>query len=379
MAGTRGQDLGHIRRRGESFEVRVYLGLDPNTRKKRYKSRTVKTDAEARKMLKLLLKESLAGPSSSATFGELVERWLAVVELSPTTRAAYDSYLKTHILPVFSTMRLEKVTAERLDRLYGDMKRKGLEPATVHKCHVIIHRILAQAIKWRWVTENVADFATPPGIPRKELLPPSPAAVIMLIATADRENPDFGCYLRVAAVTGARRGEMCGLHWSDIDLEIGSVKISKAVVIDGKGVSERGTKTGNIRRVSLDAQTLEVLQAHYDRSVHRAETCGRSIVGASYVFSEDVDGTKPWRPDGVTQRFMRLRTKLGLNVRLHDLRHFVATQALAANIPARNVAGRLGHARTSMTTDVYADWMRESDQVVADMMGDVLKADVESV
>lgn len=366
---------GWIRDRGAGYEVRVYMGVDPFTGKKRYKTKVCRTKAEANKVLKGLIAQSLKPSTSDHTFGELVVEWLAISDLSPTTRSAYDAYLSAYILPVFGTTKLDKVSASKIDQFYLALRQRGLAPATVHKAHVIIHRVLQQGVKYRWINENAADFVSVPSIPRHTITPPSPAEVGALIDLATKKDKDYGCFLRVAASSGARRGELCGLHWSDVNLTMGAIVISKSVVLGGKKKPpvERGTKTGNSRRVVLDGDTVDILRLHHQRALDRAGQFGTFLPSTAYVFSHEPDGSKPWRPDNVTTKFMALRNQMGLEVRLHDLRHFVATQALAANIPARNVAGRLGHARTSMTTDVYADWVPQSDDDTAKTMGDILR------
>ena len=91
------------------------------------------------------------------------------------------------------------------------------------------------------------------------------------------------------------------------------------------------------------------------------------------MFSFDPDGTRPWRPDVVTHRFARLREQVGLpTVRLHDLRHYVATRLLAGGVAVSTVAGRLGHARTSTTLNVYGHFVPSSDQAAADFLATLL-------
>jgi integrase len=385
---------GHIRPRNQKFEVRMYLGVDPVTGKKRYETATAKTHAEARKILKQMLARNAKGPSSAETFGVLVERWKDLVKdkLSPTTMSAYNMYLDRHILPTLKDVPIDQLRTDMLDRLYLKLRREtGLAGASCRKVHNIVHRVLAQGVKWRWLSENVADFVEVPEFDKPEIVPPSPEQVIVLIDVATKKNYAWGTYLRVAAVTGARRGEMCGLRWADISDDCSQVTIRRAVVLDGKGgVVDRSTKTGNVRRVTLDLGTQAMLKTHRDLIFDYAKDIGLTVPDTGYVFSYRVDGSEPMRPDGITLRFIRMRNVIAdaailagdpkgalyRNIRLHDLRHFVATQALAARMPARTVAGRLGHARTSMTTDVYADWVIESDAEVANYMGNLINPKV---
>jgi integrase len=89
-----------------------------------------------------------------------------------------------------------------------------------------------------------------------------------------------------------------------------------------------------------------------------------------FVFSHDPDGRWPWRPDSTSRAFRLLRHEVGLDhVRLHDLRHFVATRLLAAGIDVRTVSGRLGHSLTSTTLNVYAAFVPDADCRAAEVMG----------
>jgi len=94
----------------------------------------------------------------------------------------------------------------------------------------------------------------------------------------------------------------------------------------------------------------------------------------AYVFARDPEGREPWRPDsGATGRFMRLRDQLGLKgIRLHDLRHYVATHLLEAGVPVRAVSERLGHANATTTLGIYAHAVPATDQQSAQLLGDLL-------
>jgi integrase len=213
--------------------------------------------------------------------------------------------------------------------------------------------------------------ATPPRLNRRPVIPPAAGDVLRLIDAAD---PDLAAYLRLAAVTGARRGEICALRWDDIDLAASTVAISRSVVgRRNDSVSEKTTKTAVSRRIALDDATVEALRNHLARCRARADACGATLGPRAHLFSPEADGSRPWRPDGITLAFGRLRRQLGLgSVRLHDLRHAAATQMLAAGIPVSIVAGRLGHASPATTLNVYGHWVQASDQAAAAVLGDLL-------
>jgi integrase len=180
----------------------------------------------------------------------------------------------------------------------------------------------------------------------------------------------------VAATTGARRGEVCGLRWRDIDLEAGTVLISRSVVEAAHSVIvEKDTKTHASRRIALDPGTVSSLLTQQVRMRSRADACGRTLTDAAHVFSRDPDGDRPLAPNDVTKAFIRVRTRAGLDsVRLHDLRHFAATRMLVAGVPVRTVSGRLGHANAATTLGVYAHFVEASDRDAATTLGALLES-----
>ena len=105
----------------------------------------------------------------------------------------------------------------------------------------------------------------------------------------------------------------------------------------------------------MDADTVAVLADHLTELQQRALVAGEEAVGERFVFGHEPDATRPWRPNLVTKRFIRARRAAGLpHFRLHDLRHFMATQMLAAGVPIATVSQRLSHARASTTLNVHA-------------------------
>jgi len=286
----------------------------------------------------------------------------------------YQRVTKQRLLPALGTTRLNRLNAAQLDRLYRSLSADGLAPASVRAVHAVISSALNQAVRWGWIGHNVADRATPPPTRRPALSPPEPEIVIALIEAAKRSRyPELGLFFHVAAVTGARRGELIALRWGSIDFDRLQVLIDRAVVQVGREVIEKDTKTHQARRLAIDAGTGGLLQRHHDDSVRRARMARADLDDRSFIFSDEPDGSIPWKPDRVTTAFGRLCQQRGVSgVRFHDLRHFAATRLLSSGVDVRTVSGRLGHATASTTLGVYAHFLQSADHAAADVLGGLL-------
>jgi integrase len=362
---------GTMTRRGDDrWRLQVAGEPDPLTGKRRRLSRTVSgTRAEAREALQRLVVETGAGLQGGATstVGTLLEEFMTTATLAPTTRQDWQSVITHHLLPSLGEMPLWKLTARHCDQLYATMAASGSGPSRVRCAHVVLHRAVAQAVRWGWLPRNPVSAATRPAVPRTTITPPEADDVRFLLALAERHDAVLACWLHVAVATGARRGEVCALRWSDVDLEAATVRIARSVsATKSAGVAIRPTKTGRVRLVSLTAPAVEALARHRTRAEKAAASTGRGVDLADQIFTSDPEGRRPWRPELVTRRWERLRAKSDLaHMRIHDLRHFVATQLLTAGIDVRTVANRLGHARTSTTLDIYWAWVPARDRDAA--------------
>ena len=167
--------------------------------------------------------------------------------------------------------------------------------------------------------------------------------------------------------TGMRRGEICGLRWSLVDLDQAVLTIRRTVFVGQRGeLQEKDTKTHQQRRVVLDPETAAVLRDHHARAHARAAALGEHLKPDAFVVSADPDSQLPINPDPATQRYRRMATRLGINTTLKNLRHYTATELISGGVDVRTVAGRLGHGGGGSTTlRVYAAWTSEADQRAA--------------
>lgn len=374
---------GHIRQRGNSWELIAYAGRDALTGRKRYVTRSFKgTKRAAEQAVARLVTEVDDGNHRAGfgTVGELLERWFEVASpgWSPVTVRQHRSVLDRHLLPRFGDTQLRRLRAVDIDAFYAELRKRGrsggkpLAAGTVLRIHAVLRSALEKARKWGWLVTNPADLTTPPRAPGATINPPNPEDLGRLLTLVDGSDPELGCFLRLAASTGARRSQVCGLRWTEVDLDKETITFARGVVAGPDGLVVKDTKTHRAYAVAIDERLVARLRAHHDLMLDRARACDVELGVDAYVFSYEPDCGAPWRPDGVTHRFTKARTKVGMpGVRLHDLRHFVATRLLAAGVPVTTVAGRLGHARSGTTLNVYGHFIAASDRDAARFLSEI--------
>lgn len=371
---------GSIRQRGSAWELRVYLGADPVSGKPRYVTRTVRGGKrEAQKTLNELVVAAQRGTlaRTRTTVGELLDAWLdlARADFSPKTVRETSGMIERYLRPALGDVPLDKLTAATLDRYYRSLLASGgqngrpLAPGTIRRVHGILRRALTQGVRWAWLGVNVASSASPPRVPAPTINPPTPTQLARLQASIEADDPEFAMFVRLSAITGARRSEMLALRWPDVDLARGVLSISRGLVVGPDGLVEKDTKTHQARKVALDAGTVEALRAHHSSVADRAARCGTTLAVDGFVFAGDVVGRTPWFPDSASRRFRQACRRIDLHgVRLHDLRHYVATRLMSAGVDVRTVSGRLGHRNAATTLNVYAHFVPESDQKAAEVL-----------
>jgi hypothetical protein len=179
----------------------------------------------------------------------------------------------------------------------------------------------------------------------------------------------------LAMTTGARRGELCALRFEGLDLNNAVVAIRTSIAQDGTETWEKDTKTHQHRRITLDQTTVALLGAYLNQCEAVARELGISLSPNGRLFSSEPDHSTWLKPGTVTQRYRRMCARLGWDMHIHQLRHYSATELIAAGVDVRTVAGRLGHGGGGATTlRVYSAWMSEADQRAAGSLGARLPA-----
>jgi integrase len=267
-------------------------------------------------------------------------------------------------------LRLGRVSRSR----DHDCRRAGCKPhtcrpltaKTIRNVHSILSGAFTTARRWEWIAWNPAESAKPPAASRRPLPATSPEDVAKVIAEGRKAHPEMALYLWLAAITGARRGELCALQVCDVDLDKGILHIAfNYVVVDGRQV-RKDTKTHQDRYLAIDPVTCAMIGEHLDTVRSRLTDVGVELHEDAYVFSNDPAGAKPWNPDWASHKASDLAAAAGVKLNIKGLRHYTASQLLAARFDLRNTAARLGHGSGGATTlRHYADPVSEVDRRAA--------------
>ncbi len=364
---------GVVEQRGDKrWRVRVFVGREGG--RTRWASRTITgTKRQAQVALAKLVTEVETGQvakSHAGSVADLLDRWLD--DIAPT-RTAYTMRehrrsVERDIKPAIGAVQLDRLSSRELDQLYRELLGRGLSPASVRRHHSILHAALDRAVNWGMVVSNAADRATPPGSTRSMVSAPSVKEVQRLIGSTEALDPVLGAAIALGAVTGARRGELCALRWSDVDWDKRMLRIDRSLTVLHRVAKEGRTKTHSRRDISIDGTLAAFLSRRQAEQRRYASQVGTALVDDPYLLSRSADGSVPCLPDGLTAGYSRLAKELDIDGHFHGLRHFAATVAISSGADVLTVSGRLGHADPSVTLRVYGHAVEARDRELAGLL-----------
>jgi integrase len=270
-----------------------------------------------------------------------------------------------------------QVSAGDLDALYARLDRDGMGASGVRAWHALISGAFSAGVRWGELDRNPAKSARPPAEPRPTGIAPEPELARRYLDVVERVEPTLGALLRVAGLTGARRGELCAVRWTDLDMELGTLRIERSLTSPkGKRYAEGATKNRRRRTIELSPEALAELVAHRARRESLCLAAEVELRPGGFIFGPDTfpHGSKPFRPDFVSKKSLDICRDAGLDESAchpHGLRHYFATQAIAAGASVPDMASYLGHdPRVLVTT--YAHAVAETRRAAAMNVGRTL-------
>ena len=347
-----------IKRSKGSWTIIINLGRDPATAKRKQQWVTIRgTKKQAETRLAELLNQMDTGgfiKPTKETFGSFLQRYLddyISTQIRATTLEAYQQRGK-HLIDGLGHIPVSELREEHIHKYYRE-KSKTLSPGTLIKHHNLLRSALSQGVIWRTLTRNVAEAVKPPKVSRKEMRALTGPEVHRMLEAC--EDSAWHSIFHTLTWTGLRRSELLGLRWKDVDLILASLRVVQSVQRLNTGefiVQEPKTASGR-RTIALSPASCLVLREHREKQEADATLLGRQLAEDDLVFSHP-DGS-PRDPSTLTLAFRRLTRRVGLDgVRLHDLRHTMASLYLEQGVNPKTVAERLGHASVTITLDLYS-------------------------
>jgi integrase len=357
---------------------------------KRYAKVVEGTKTEAAKELRRLLKSADDGvhvAPSRVTFAQWVPQWLALKARSVEgqTLDRYEELLDKHIIPVLGPRPLQKITANDIDTLYGNLT---LAPRTITLIHVVVKACFKSAVKKRLLAVNSVEDAERPAGTEDEagtVLDEDQLAVLV----AGFKGHSIYPIVAVAAFTGMRKGEVLALRWVDVDLDARTISITRSVEetkVRGDNVKGQKTKRSvkkpktarGVRTLQIDDRLCELLRQERERHLRLLAGVpdGASVdlslvrlpkealcfpaIGASLTALRS--------PHSIYDMFVKRAERLGFAMRFHDLRGTHSTILLDKGVPVHVVAKRVGDDPATLLR-FYAKRTKKADTSAANVIG----------
>ena len=367
-----------VRKRGKTFSY-VFEAGKVNSKRKVVEKGGFPTKAEAYKAGVAAYNDFLHGnigiTSESITLADFMTNWLANVvalNVKPTSMQNYQSILKKQVIPYLGEVKVQELTPAILDKWIRGLQKAGLSFNTISAIYTLIHHALDYAVyPAQLISANPASYIkvpknAPKNVIKRQIISPEQFKTLL-------EKYPFGTPFYIPLLllyhTGMRLGEVLGLSWNDIDFVSKRINLSRQLLyIRKRGHYFTTLKTESSNRyVIVDDYLLRELRRWQARQLENEKRFGESYV---YIYSEEdshvrqqskalpFDGKKVSlicvQEDG--RMFLRGRiTKYlhdeGLNA--HSFRHTHATQLIENGAAPKGVAGRLGHANTLITQNLY--------------------------
>ena len=359
-------------------------------------------------------------------------RWLseyAEKQLAYSTYSNYKMNIESRIIPSLGHMKMSQIKPLHIQAMYNallsdtarnDGKSGRLSTGTIKKVHAILSSMLHTAVLWQIIESNPCDRVAPPTnqeqrstCPKHFTLEQADAfikALDMDIQTnyCDRQRTDstgnlyfvggyqtakkiplqIKVFFYMALFGGFRRSEILALTWKDVDFQKNTVDIFKALTLKNHEMIVKTTKTKtSARTVSLPVPVMHLLHQLLIEQKQYALSLGSQWVGHrgnsykdNYIFIQwngqvmYLDTPYQWFRK-ILDNYNRQQTDDNAKlpqITMHGLRHTSATLLISQNVDIRTVSGRLGHAQTSTTMNIYAHSLRKSDEAAAESLGDLL-------
>ena len=379
----RPQGDGTIRKRNDGrWEARIIIGHKSDGTPM-YKSAFAKTQKSALKELHQLIelyRDVDLTEECRMTLGEWMDKWLdeyMIFTIRETTLERYRSLANNQVKRFIGDRRLSSLTTADLQKLYNKIKKHGrmkpnrdgsheLSDSVVRGVHMMLHEALDTAVRERLIAKNPTNGTTIPKTNYAEKQVLGDEQLDRFLEEIKKEEYWYD-FFYVEVLTGLRRGEICGLKWSDIDFGASKLRVQRSVSKKkggGVNIGETKTSTGT-RNIVMPPSVSEILLKRKQTAI------------TEWVFPAFLNPEQPIHPEAAYRKLKVILKHAELPlIRFHDLRHTFATHAMKGGVDAKTLSGILGHTNASFTLDTYthvtSDMQRNASAVVGTMMKNIM-------
>ena len=327
------------------------------------------TEAEAQARLAAMQAESEGDEESPAkdTVAGLLADWMRSesYKWKDGTKVRYRGLVSQHIVPFMGSRMVVSLKARDIQDFYANLREQGRSEATIASVHSLLTTVFVYAIDVQEIElpKNPCDRVKLAKVRRSEVKIPSKVQLQDMLALAEEEAHPLAVAVHLAVYTGMRRGEIGGLTWEHVNLSTGVLEVRQTLgYADGVTIGSPKSESSN-RVTDLDAETVELLQAHRIAQDGHREAMGSKYKDQDVVFATPVGSF--YHPGTFTDLVASLSRRTGRHVKFHDLRHFHASEMINAGVNVVTVSKRLGHASVSMTLNVYSHLVGDSQKQAA--------------
>ncbi len=300
---------------------------------------------------------------AKTTFGEWTPTYMAArVHLAPSTRATAESRMLNHALPYFEDRPLGSVSRTDVQAFVAELQSKGLAPSTIRQCYLLVRGVFSSAVESDLIARSPCRGIHLPQADQTEMRFLDQDEISALI---DAVDPHYAALVGTAAYTGARFGELAGLHVSRLDLLRGTLTVAQQLSEVNGEISIRAPKTAASRRqIALPRELGETLAEYL--------TAHPPVDG--YVFTSPSGA--PLRRNNFRSRVFlpAVRASVGEPMRFHDLRHSHVAALIAQGEHPKVIQTRLGHSSIKITLDRHGHLFDGLDEAAAERLNDSLVA-----
>ena len=323
--------------------------------------------------------QTKTGFDSNITFIDWLWKWMEQKknELRVNSYEAYELYIRLHIEPYFTPLRLtlDSLTSQHIQSYYNTKHRpkqgRGLSANSIKRHHAVIHGALGEAMKKNLIPYNLSDRVTLPKIEPfigKAYTKEQANNLLKLL----KQEPLKSAVI-LGLFYGLRRSEVCGLRWRDVDFDTCTLRICNTVVKTKTLIEHEKTKSrASKRTMLLIPETIPYLKELQTTQAENERLCGNSYTEGDHVCVWP-DG-RPGSPDYVSKGFRSFLIKNNLPlIRFHELRHTAGSLLLEKGLSAKQIQEYLGHEKVSTTLDIYGHLSVEGKAAAAQTMDSLLE------